>query len=339
MCISPAAGVSCLPVDAETKEMAVGPSEKAEKMLDEITMRCTVAGLAVGPTEHRQWNVEATVGEAPQAVKVLVWFNAKGSLTPKVQGKASPLRTLVEQQLHGIEPVKSAFLHAEVRSWIGVDESGKGDYFGPITAAGVLVDTERLELLRPLILRDSKELTAARITSAAAEIRRICDGAYAVVTVMPERYNEFMAGTSFGKNSQRILAWMHARCIEDILEKHQEVRYAVCDKFADESVIRRALMTRGRAITVQQHVRAEADPAVAAASILARDEFVRRMSQLETAAGCRLPLGASDERGILEAARHIVAREGSGGLKKYAKLHFKTTEKMRGRLGGERMFE
>jgi ribonuclease HIII len=132
---------------------------------------------------------------------------------------------------------------------------------------------------------------------------------------------------------------MHARCIEDLLEKHQDVRYAVCDKFADESVIRRALMTRGRAITVQQHVRAEADPAVAAASILARDEFVRRMSQLETAAGCRLPLGASDERGILTAARHIVVRDGSGGLKKYAKLHFKTTEKMKGKLGGERMFE
>jgi ribonuclease HIII len=248
------------------------------------------------------------------------------------------LRELVELQLHGDAPVKSAFLRAEVRSWIGVDESGKGDYFGPITAAGVLVTAETLEQLRPVVLRDSKELAAARINSAAAEIRRICEGSFAIVTVMPERYNEFMAGSSFGKNSQRILAWMHARCIEDLLEQHEGVLHAVCDKFADESVIRRALQTRGRAITVHQHVRAEADPAVAAASILARHEFTRRIAQLEAQAGCRLPLGASDERGILLAAQHIVRGEGPGALKKYAKLHFKTTEKMRGKLGMKEMF-
>jgi ribonuclease HIII len=312
--------------------------QKAEKMLDEITLRCTAAGLPVGPTERKQWNVEAAVGDGPAKVKVMVYFNAKGNLTPKIQGKASPLRELVEMQLHGSEPIKSAFLHAEVRSWIGVDESGKGDYFGPITAAGVLVTAGTLEQLRPVVLRDSKELAAARINSAAAEIRRICEGSYAIVTVMPERYNEFMAGTSFGKNSQRILAWMHARCIEDILEKHTDVKHAICDKFADESVIKRALQTRGRGITVHQHVRAEADPAVAAASILARWEFTRRIAQLESQAGCRLPLGASDERGILQASQHIVRTGGHVAMKKYAKLHFKTTEKMRGKLGSESMF-
>ena len=313
--------------------------EKAQQLLEEITLRCTAAGLPVGPVAHKQWNVEAAVGEGPQAVKVLVYFNAKGSLTPKVQGKAGPLRELVELQLHGEDPVASAFLPANVREWIGVDESGKGDYFGPMVAAGVLVNDERLERLRPALLRDSKELGADRIARAAADIRRVCEGAIAVVTVMPERYNEFMAGASFGKNSQRMLAGMHARCIEDLREKHDGVRHAVCDKFGNESVIRRALLTRGRTITVHQHVRAEADPAVAAASIIARDEFTRRMARLQSAAGCRLPLGASDERGILEAARHIVANEGSSGLKKYAKLHFKTTEKMRGKLGGERLFE
>ena len=313
--------------------------QKAEQLLEEITLRCTAAGLPVGPTERKQWNVEAGVGEGPQAVKVLVYFNAKGSLTPKVQGKASPLRELVEMQLHGDTPLASAFLPADVRTWIGVDESGKGDYFGPMVAAGVLVTEATLDGLRPLLLRDSKELAAERIKRAAAEIRRVCEGAIAVVTVLPERYNEVMAGTSFGKNSQRILAWMHARCIVDLLEKHDGVRHAVCDKFAHESVIGRALLTRGRTIRVHQHVRAEADPAVAAASIIARDEFTRRMAQLESTAGCRLPLGASDERGILEAARHIVAGEGPGGLKKYAKLHFKTTEKMRGKLGSGRLFE
>jgi len=309
------------------------PITSAEELLDTICNRCTAAGLLVGPTAHRDWNVEAEISDGVNKAKVLVWFNAKGTLTPKVQGKKNPFTELVKLQLHGDEPLRSAFLPASVTHWIGVDESGKGDYFGPLTAVGVLLTPDSLMRLRPLLLRDSKEVNAAGIRTAAKEIRTICAGHFAVVTVMPERYNQFMEESSFGKNSQRILAWMHARVIENILEEHAGVEHAICDKFANESVINRALMKKGRGITVHQHVRAEADPAVAAASILARDEFVRRMAQLEGTAGCRLPLGASDEAGILAAAREIVKKDGREGLRGYAKLHFKTTEKMRGALG------
>lgn len=314
------------------------PSQRAEEALNTILDRCTAAGLLVDPIVHKDWNVEADVGNGAQKVKVLVYFNSKGKLTPKVQGKKTPVRELVELQLYGDEPVASPFLSETVKAWIGVDESGKGDYFGPLTAAGVLVDAEALLRLRPLLLRDSKELTGGRITQAAREIRSICGDGVTVVTIMPERYNELMTQSAFGRNSQRMLAWMHARVIENILEKHEGVEHAICDKFAQESVIERALMKKGRAITVHQHVRAEADPAVAAASIIARDEFTRRIAQLEEQAGCRLPLGASNESAILRAADHIVKKEGAKGMKKYAKLHFKTTEKMVGKLGMEGLF-
>ncbi len=298
---------------------------KATEHLQEILARCREAGCDVGPIGAKDWNVEAELRMGKDAVKMLVYFNAKGSLTPKVQGKQSALKELVTLQLHGDEPLRSAFLPPDVQTWIGVDESGKGDYFGPLVAAAVLVTPDSLLRLRPLFLRDSKELNAARITAAAAAVRDICRDYSTVVTVMPERYNDFMSGDSFGKNSQRILAWMHARCIENLLEKHEKIHHAVCDKFANESVIQRALLPKGKKITVHQHVRAEADPAVAAAAILARDEFVRRMRQLETQAGCTLPLGASDERGIIAAGGHILRSEGKAALKQYAKLHFRTT--------------
>ena len=310
------------------------PIRLAKEHLDTICNRCTAAGLLVGPTVEKEWNVEAEVSDGAQKAKVVVWFNAKGKLTPKVQGKKHPFTELVKLQLHGDEPLRSAFLPESVTQWIGVDESGKGDYFGPMTAAGVLLTPESLLRLRPLLLRDSKEINAAGIRSAAQEIRTICAGHYAVVTVMPERYNAFMEESSFGKNSQRILAWMHARVIENILEQHEDVAHAICDKFGNEAVIERALMEKGRGIRVHQHVRAEADPAVAAASILARDEFVRRMTQLEDKAGCRLPLGASDEAGITRAAKEILTKEGRNGLRGYAKLHFRTTDKIRAALGG-----
>jgi ribonuclease HIII len=315
------------------------PSERAEAELNTILDRCTAAGLLVDPIVQKQWNVEADVGDGSKTVKVLVYFNAKGNLTPKVQGKQTPLRDLVQMQLYGDEPLRSAFLPETVTTWIGVDESGKGDYFGPLVAAGVLVDAETLQRLRPLLLRDSKELAAERITRAAREIRTICGDRTTVVTILPERYNQLMEESSFGKNSQRMLAWMHARVIENLLEKNEGVGHAICDKFGNESVIERALMKKGRTIRVHQHVRAEADPAVAAASVIARDEFVRRMVQLEQQAGCRLPLGASDEGGILRAANHIVTSEGPQALRVYAKMHFKTTGKMAGRLGSGDLFQ
>ena len=314
------------------------PRSLAEAHLDTICNRCTAAGMLVGSTVEKEWSVEAEVSDGASKAKVVVWFNAKGKLTPKVQGKKHPFTELVKLQLHGDEHLRSDFLPERVTQWIGVDESGKGDYFGPMTAAGVLLTPESLLRLRPLLLRDSKEINAAGIRTAAKEIRTICAGQFAVVTVVPARYNAFMEESSFGKNSQRILAWMHARVIENLLEEHEDVAHAICDKFGNEAVIERALMKKGRGITVHQHVRAEADPAVAAASILARDEFVRRMAQLEDKAGCRLPLGASDEKGILQSAKHIVAAHGTGALRTFAKLHFKTTEKMAGKLGSGTLF-
>ncbi|MCZ7557863.1 MAG: ribonuclease HIII [Bacteroidia bacterium] len=308
--------------------MVNNASEKATQHLHTVLDRCRDAGCETDAVTSKAWNVEADVRSGKDTVKVLIYFNAKGVLTPRVQGKSSALKELVELQLHGDEPLRSAFLPDDVAQWIGVDESGKGDYFGPLVAAAVLVTPDSLLRLKPVMLRDSKELHAAVISKAAAQIREICAEHFTIVTVLPERYNDFMSGNSFGKNSQRILAWMHARCIENLLEKHHGVHHAVCDKFADTSVVGRALMTQGRTITVHQHVRAEADPAVAAAAILARDEFVRRMKQLEDRAGCRLPLGASDERGIIAAGGHIMSHEGKEALGRYAKLHFRTTQQV-----------
>jgi ribonuclease HIII len=306
--------------------------------LQTILHRCRDAGCEVGPVHARDWHVEAELFLGSNTVKALVYFNAKGALTPRVQGKASALRDLVESMLYAEELPSSPFLPPDVERWIGVDESGKGDYFGPLVAAAVMLTPDLLLQLRSLSLRDSKELQAERITTAARTIRNVCGDACTVVTVLPERYNEFMNGDSFGKNSQRILAWMHARCIENLLEKHETVRHAICDKFAKEHVIQQALLPRGRTITLHQHVRAEADPAVAAAAILARDEFVRRMRALEEEAGCTLPLGASDERGILTAAGHILQRHGKGALARFAKLHFRTTTRIMQHWGTDNLF-
>jgi ribonuclease HIII len=211
----------------------------------------------------------------------------------------------------------------DVAAWVGSDESGKGDYFGPLVVGAVALTAGNWRVALELGVRDSKSLTDARASALARELRAAfpCE----VVTIMPPRYNELRA--SMG-SVNRVLAWAHARAIEEVLARAPEAEAVVADQFGDESLIRDALKTRGRTVRLVQMHRAERDPAVAAASILARAEFLRRLDALGRQAGLRLPKGASSA--VDAAARALVASRGEDALRAVAKLHFRTTGKARG---------
>ncbi len=206
---------------------------------------------------------------------------------------------------------------------IGVDESGKGDYFGPLVVAGVFLNSETEKKLRELNVRDSKKISPRRIQELRKVIRRECR--YSVVAIGPERYNQLY--TTMG-NLNRILAWGHARVIENILSKTSCPR-AVLDQFGRKDLVLRALMKKGRSIEVEQRVRGESDLAVAAASILARGEFVLRLNKLSEEFGVRLPLGNRKDL-VISAGKEIVRKEGMEALVRVAKVQFKTTREILG---------
>ena len=201
---------------------------------------------------------------------------------------------------------------------IGVDESGKGDYFGPLVIAGVLATEENAKLFSELGIKDSKKLTDEKITKLAGYIR--AHSVHTVVVIGNDKYN-----TLYNKfqNLNKLLAWGHARVIENILEK-QPCEYALSDKFGNESLIKSALIDKGKNIHLEQRVRGEEDIAVAAASILARAEYVNRMNTLSNRYEIELPKGASDK--VLQTAKNFSAKWGKEKLSQVAKLHFKTTQ-------------
>ena len=242
----------------------------ARACLEKTLEKCRQEQLSTGDVVERDWSVESEIRSGTEKVKIVIWFNAKGQLTPRIQGKSSELKSVVEQALHEDASTDSAFLSPDVQEWIGVDESGKGDYFGPLVTAAVLVTPAARELLKTLLIRDSKDLKDAAIAKTAAQIREICGDGVTVVLTMPPRYNEIVGTQINSGKSQSLLAWQHARAIENLLELHPETRHAISDKFADESVVRRALMERGKKIQLVQRTKAESDMAVAAASIIAR---------------------------------------------------------------------
>ena len=198
---------------------------------------------------------------------------------------------------------------------IGVDESGKGDYFGPLVIAACLVGPEHLAELEDV--RESKKVTDAVAMRSATKIKAVCP--YSVIAIMPPKYNELYAQI---KNLNKLLAWGHARAIENVLEQ-RDCALVISDQFASPETVKRQLFAKGKNVELRSMVRAESDVAVAAASILARAEFLWRLRELGNSFSMELPKGAGAP--VLEAGKRFVTKHGAEQLGAVAKLHFKTT--------------
>ncbi|NLF93174.1 MAG: ribonuclease HIII [Oligosphaeraceae bacterium] len=206
----------------------------------------------------------------------------------------------------------------------GIDESGKGDFFGPLVIACCYSDGDIARKLLAAGVTDSKAIGSdKRIAELAKVIRDTVAGRCSVVVIGPAAYNRMY--DSF-QNLNRLLAWGHARALENLLAKVPDCPRAISDQFGRKENVLRALQERGRAIVLEQHPRAEADVAVAAASILARDEFVRRLDQLGRPYGLVLPKGAGPL--VLERGRELLAQAGRESLPGVAKMHFKTAAQL-----------
>lgn len=202
---------------------------------------------------------------------------------------------------------------------IGIDESGKGDYFGPLVIAAVFVDATTQSELKLMGVRDSKKVSDGRILEMAPDIKAICP--HSVIAIGPQKYNALYTKI---KNLNRLLAWGHAKALENLLERGVTCERAISDQFGEERLIRNALQERGRRIVLEQRIKAESDVAVAGASVLARAEFLLRLKRLSDEVGTTLPKGASPA--VELAARMIIKKHGRDRLNSVAKLHFKTTQ-------------
>jgi ribonuclease HIII len=245
----------------------------------------------------------------------------------RVQGKGSPSLELLQRLVgeFALPDAVAAALPVDLprdAPWAGVDESGKGDYFGPLVSAAVVVSPSAAGELAALGVQDSKRLSDGRVGRLAPEVRRLSSSA--VTLLAPERYNELYAeARSQGMRLNQLLAWAHVRSLRDLLSRGVVPAYAIVDQFADASVVEQAASGRVGDLRIVQFPRAEADVAVAAASILARQAFLDWLEDASARLGLPLPKGAGPQ--AVSAAREIVARGGRSALASVAKLHFATT--------------
>ncbi|MBS0629989.1 MAG: ribonuclease HIII [Verrucomicrobia bacterium] len=205
----------------------------------------------------------------------------------------------------------------DLRPRIGIDEAGKGDFFGPLCVAGVYADEAGVQKLAELGVRDSKTMQDKAIIALASKIRSHFP--HSIVRLYPIKYNELY--DKF-KNLNHLLAWGHATAIEELVQS-TGCRNVIIDQFASEHVVENALRRKALEVDLSQRHRGEEDLVVAAASILARAAFVDGIDQLGKMIEITLPKGASSI--VVKTGRQIVGKHGKEILKKVAKLHFKTT--------------
>lgn len=213
----------------------------------------------------------------------------------------------------------------QLKPHIGVDESGKGDFFGPLVISATYLDSDAVKVLHKAGVQDSKNIKSAKKVEELAELIRKTEGCVVdVVSIGNEAYNRL-----YGKfrNLNRLLAWGHARTIENVMEKIPprlpEPEFILSDQFArSKSTVADAMFGKSKSVKLIQRTKAESDVAVAAASIIARDKFVRDLAKMGEKLGVLLPKGASGA--VSAKARDIIRSSGEEALAAVCKQHFKT---------------
>ena len=251
-------------------------------------------------------------------IKLLVYYGKKG-LKVVLQGNRdsktyADISRLILNELPFEKPEFS-----EPSEYIGTDESGKGDFFGPLVIAGVYVDENIKKKLEAIGVKDSKQIAHSSIKKLAENIKKIAgEKSFNIVIINPPRYNELYE--KFG-NLNKLLAWGHARVLENILTR-TEAAAAISDKFGDEGLILNSLQEKGKMLNLYQFHKAEKYTAVAAASIIARDKFNDWFERMNGELNMTIPKGASAK--VTEAANIIIKKYNKDYLTQLTKTHFKT---------------
>ena len=310
-------------------------NEALTRYIERISNQLTVAGMKVDLGKTVPYGQQLIArDESGQMTTITLYAGKKGERTV-VGGKESSLRQRVSTALGqpqakldlGLSPLPmsmtsdNGYVWPDYPLWAGSDESGKGDLFGPLVVASVLLTREQAEKITALGVKDSKQLTDKQIAVLAVKIKTGVTS-YKVTSLQPLAYNRlYDAMKAERKNLNDLLAWCHAKVLSELLSECSFL-FAVVDRFCVHDLISRRLKNVPPSFSLLQIPKGERDPAVAAASILAREQYVTDMTRLSEKVGVCLPKGAS--AGVKECAGRLLRQLGPDEMKQYVKWHFKT---------------
>ncbi len=297
--------------------------ETALKILARYVQYLNKEHLRVSGHVKNEYSYQVSISENKEKISLNVFFGKKGNKVVLQGNKDLKLYKRVNDLIFGEKLIPDDKPEMEPSyPYIGTDESGKGDYFGPLVIAGVYLTPDSGKLLRSLGIRDSKELGDSQIRQFAAEIKTMNEIMFDVVLISPEKYNQLYEKMG---NLNRLMGWAHARVIENLLVKC-DADEVISDKFGNEKIILDALQEKGRSINLTQVTKAEKFTAVAAASIMARESVIKWFNHQSKKFKFDIPKGSSSD--VEKFAKRFLEKYGEDVMRKLVKLHFKTSNRV-----------
>ncbi len=255
-----------------------------------------------------------------------VYFSAKKGVSFVLGGKKDTALAAKLQKICGLEQSQKLAKKHSWQRWAGTDESGKGDFFGPLVVAGFVASKQDLARLQELGVDDCKKLDDRKIVGIASALYREFPDNCKVLALSPKNYNKAYAEfRAKGQKLNQMMVWLHTKAVLQ-LKGITEFEGVVIDKFASQATLADYSPQEFKQIPCIFREKAEDDPAVAAASILARAEFLRQIDSLSRKCGFHLHKGASSL--VKKDAQRFIAKFSVAKLPFVCKTHFKTYDEV-----------
>lgn len=299
--------------------------KEIQNYLSHLLPLLAMRGIEITAQNEIAYGLQLKLKRELDKANLNIYYSGKRGLSTVVGGAAN---SLLKQELStlltgAVKPDEAPAMHTWY-SWIGSDECGKGDYFGPLVVSAFFLRREQETQALQLGVCDSKKLKDTQIISIAKSLYQSFEGQANCLLIKPQRYNELIASfKSQGLNLNDLMAWAHDKVISELLAKHPDCEGVLIDQFSKAQKVKARLCAKHKQLNIVERTRAERDPAVAAASILARYQFLQARKSLDRQYQMTFPLGASS--GVIKAAKAFIAQHGSEQLPNVAKVHFKTT--------------
>jgi len=294
---------------------------KASKEIENLSNKLTKLGFSISAPDKKLYNYEVIVNNNKEQAKLLVYFGKKGI---KYVIQANP-ELKISRELNNIVFGQTLFesnQKGEIKftEYIGTDESGKGDYFGPLVIAAVYIDGKTTLKLEDAGVKDSKLISDSNIKILEFKIKKIIGDNFEIIQINPEKYNKLYE--SF-KNLNKIMGWAHSKAIENLLQKINCTN-VISDKFGNEKLIKDELKKKNIDLNLYQTPKAERYTAVAAASILARAKVVDWFNIRSREVGFQIPKGGGAS--VNTSAKRVLHQFDDNYLMKMIKFHFKNSQ-------------
>lgn len=298
-----------------------------ETYLSQLLPELARRGINISNQREIAYGLQLRLERDADTATLNIYYSLKKGVSQVLSQAGNPLKTELEELLGGKAEEPVGDFHTWER-WIGSDECGKGDYFGSLVVAAFALDADSVQDIRSLGVSDSKKLTDAQIKTIAHNLYERYSERIACIVIKPLRYNEIMADMQSRKeNLNDLLAWQHGTAILELLNKVPLVQGVLVDQFSRSKKVSQYLRGKELAIPVEERPKAEADPAVAAASVIARYQFLQSRQAMDRHYQMKFPLGSG--KNVLQPAKAFADKFGWDRLAEVAKLHFVTSRDVR----------